>query len=481
MDFQITAAGVAAAIAAGENGPKISLTSFKLGTGAGYTPLPQDTALHGATVYSGPINNYYAGNDPDTVIYELDVPASEGPYQWGEAGIYMPDGTLFALAVRPTTRAKDAGILTRIQATMVFAGATSVITFPVMEIAQAKLIELATVNQLNVPSVMDANCYMTKTFDDSTRLPIVALRRDNDFWGFPSHTAARVLGTVEAGSTVTRVNSSAIGNLTKVDAAPPGGKFLIQMLTGALRGTVRQVAASGNNYVESDAWGSIPAVGTQFVVLQSNNSILQSVFGKLDAGGLAPYALITYVDAMRASLNNAFIQNNTTGPAVPIQVRYDHGDGQMRLIVNGNAAFSNNWPHNITGQAAYAVNAGAANTANSVAGITKPASSQLSGNQVHFGWVSNRMIAQVDSSYFGGTWPIDIQGYGHVFADGSYILGSGASGDAIRPNLAAFRNWVFANMDVAAVNNFWNASAATGRPYPAGGVGTAGTGCGGPI
>lgn len=475
MDFQLTSAGIAAAIAAGENGPKISLTSFKLGTGAGYTPQVTDTALHGAVVYSGPINNYYAGSDPDTVVYELDVPASEGPYQWGECGIYMPDGTLFALAARPSTRAKDPGILTRIQATMVFTGATAIIQFPVLEIAQAKLIELASVNQLNIPTVMDSNCYMTKTFDDSTRLPIVALRRDNDYWGFPSHTLNKVLGTVEAGTSVSRIVSSAIGNLTNIEASPPGGKFLVQFITGALRGSVRVVTASGNGYLDSSAWGSIPAVGSQFVVVQSNNSMLQQIATKLGPGDLAGYATTASVNAGFAALPSQYVQ--LFGSSLPIYVRYENSNGFLYLMVNGNSSFLNNWPINITGQANYAINAGNANYANSagsVNGITRPASSQLSGNQVHFGWSGGRLISQVDGSYFGDTWPINIDGYGKVYTDGTYIQGNGTGGDAVRLNHGAIRDWIFANLSVTNINNFWAASAAYGYPYWVAGTGSTG-------
>lgn len=104
--FRITQAGIDASTAANTAGLSITIISFKLGTGFGYPPQLGDTALHGDMVYSGTFaaSNQMAGGLRDLIF---KVPVNAGPFLFGEIGLYLTDGTLFALSTYGTLQEKS--------------------------------------------------------------------------------------------------------------------------------------------------------------------------------------------------------------------------------------------------------------------------------------------------------------------------------------------------------------------------------------
>lgn len=108
MHFVLTTAGEAAIAANPGVPPKLYL--FRLGDAYGYTPDPSDTALHGMQVHSG------SPSDPvvqsSTLIkYTLAMDKDLGDFAFGEVGLYLPGGVLFALGAStiPIEKLKDQG------------------------------------------------------------------------------------------------------------------------------------------------------------------------------------------------------------------------------------------------------------------------------------------------------------------------------------------------------------------------------------
>lgn len=95
--FQITQAGINASVAAESMGLRITIASFKLATGFGYTPTLAAVSLVGAIVYTGTpaASNIIALSTKDIIA---QVPALAGPFLFGEIGLFLTDGTLFAVA-----------------------------------------------------------------------------------------------------------------------------------------------------------------------------------------------------------------------------------------------------------------------------------------------------------------------------------------------------------------------------------------------
>lgn len=100
--FVITTAGLAAASSAGA----VVITKFQLGSGYGYTPASSDTALHGTIVLPNAVPSADNRVSDDTRDIVCVLPAVAGPFQYGEIGLYLADGTLFALAAYSALQTK---------------------------------------------------------------------------------------------------------------------------------------------------------------------------------------------------------------------------------------------------------------------------------------------------------------------------------------------------------------------------------------
>ena len=105
MEFVITNAGIAAARAAQTNGFKIAIKTFRVGSAFDYTPVAGDSRLRGTELYSQNINNQIP-QDSDTVRFVLIMDRNVGNFSYGEMGLYLEDGTLFALGAYSTLQTK---------------------------------------------------------------------------------------------------------------------------------------------------------------------------------------------------------------------------------------------------------------------------------------------------------------------------------------------------------------------------------------
>lgn len=94
MQVQITNLGVAALTAGG--GAPVQLTNCVFGSDYGYIPALTDTNIHGTNLFqvvpSGPV-----AVNGNTVQYSAYLDFSVGDFSWGEFGLFMQNGDLFAL------------------------------------------------------------------------------------------------------------------------------------------------------------------------------------------------------------------------------------------------------------------------------------------------------------------------------------------------------------------------------------------------
>ncbi len=115
----VTDVGLAAASVASPTGPWINLVKFKVGSGFGYTASRYDTGLNGVTLYDAPIT-HYRNVPPKTLNVMCVIPAAEGPFEFGELGIYLPDDVLFAKLVFPTLQLKTSSLVTNVASSYTF-------------------------------------------------------------------------------------------------------------------------------------------------------------------------------------------------------------------------------------------------------------------------------------------------------------------------------------------------------------------------
>ena len=123
----ITSAGLAALVNAENNGTlPVKITKFGLGTG-NYTPSADHTALQSKfkeiTALSG-------GDVGDNTIHVTMSDTSSDAYTVNEVGVYLEDGTLFAVSSQPTGAIlqKAAGSQGLLSVDLVISGGTSGIT-----------------------------------------------------------------------------------------------------------------------------------------------------------------------------------------------------------------------------------------------------------------------------------------------------------------------------------------------------------------
>jgi hypothetical protein len=117
--FLITNAGLAVASVATPTGPWINITSFQVGSAYGYTPQVTDTGLNGNLLYQGAPTAYQSvGNNTIDII--CDIPPDAGPFEFGEVGIFLEDGTMFAKAVFDSPQTKFSALGTNVVSSYTF-------------------------------------------------------------------------------------------------------------------------------------------------------------------------------------------------------------------------------------------------------------------------------------------------------------------------------------------------------------------------
>ena len=123
----VTSAGLAALLNAEQNGTlPVKIAKFGLGTG-NYTPTADKTALQSKfkeiTALSG-------GAVGDNVIHVTMTDASADAYTANEVGVYLEDGTLFALSSQPvgSILQKAAGSQALLSLDLVLQGGTGGVT-----------------------------------------------------------------------------------------------------------------------------------------------------------------------------------------------------------------------------------------------------------------------------------------------------------------------------------------------------------------
>lgn len=107
MYFILTAAGIAYLK---QNPVAPALSSYKLGHSYGYPPDPTSTDIMGPVVYTG-IPSAPSVRSSNLLCYSIVLERTVGPFSFGEVGLYLPDGTLFAVGVNtdPLFKNTDSG------------------------------------------------------------------------------------------------------------------------------------------------------------------------------------------------------------------------------------------------------------------------------------------------------------------------------------------------------------------------------------
>ena len=262
MIFTITTAGMAAAVAAQSSGPAIQITNISVGSAVGYTPNVGDTALHGTVLYSAAPSNYTV-LDANDVQWTLNMDFTVGNFSFGEVGLFLGNGTLFALASLTTLQQKLAtssvqvGNNISLIAQITLSNLAAVVSFPLTTVSLAKFLELTSIDLLNPPVFSNSNAYICHSNDDGGN-PIFALRSADYSWGFPTHSSTWVSGTVTGNGT-----GYSTASVNFVGGGGTGAAATPTITSGAVTGVALTAGGWGQNYTSAPQINITGNVGSQ--------------------------------------------------------------------------------------------------------------------------------------------------------------------------------------------------------------------------
>lgn len=277
MPVTITNAGWNVINNHGTGGPYVNLTRFKVlelspANYASYTPSVTDTesylttTLGGVIHYTGQITNYYPVSDTE-IRYTCPMGVSIGTFDYNVLLIEQEDPnnpgsfSLFGIYKMPATTTKTAtsgpiiGDSQNLNVRFVEATMVAAVNINVLNITDAKFVQLGDVDLLPIPSLAATNTYhCTEEGDLLSGGSVLAIVDGTtaSTWNFVN---AKVLGQFEvASATATSLvytNSVYAENFAQDPVASNAtSKFFIQFMTGAHQGVVRRLESVNQSLME---------------------------------------------------------------------------------------------------------------------------------------------------------------------------------------------------------------------------------------
>lgn len=262
MHFELTLAG-RAAIDANPGVPPI-LSLFRLGDGFGYLPSENDTALHGVQVHSGAPSSPIIQSS-SLIKYTLSLDKDVGDFTFGEVGLFLPGGVLFALGASsyPIPKLRDLGVQQ---------GNNLVIDCYITTVGTNYAIFAELGNSawnLNVAAVNSVDSLPSAFRANPNVYAVPAPDGNGSVIAFSNNAAWSLTGYEEIADT--QVVASATGNTVTVGQPSIGpvfqGELLMQVMDGPSIGSIRII--TGYSSV-----GQVFTVGTPFLTnLNPNDTI----------------------------------------------------------------------------------------------------------------------------------------------------------------------------------------------------------------
>lgn len=221
MQDYLTVAGLAVVNA----GQYQRITSFKLGSSFNYTPDSGDSDIRGTLIYTGSVTDVTVIS-ANLVKISIVLPATSGPFTYGEVGIFLDDSSLFSLSAWGQSITKQVqttdpdGVASKIDIYVDVTGGTAAINTGTTE----SRLDAVTSHVLLPNPAEASNFYIFP--DPADALNTIIAYSTGLLWSFDSFTKAT--------------------SLTMNVAATTGGFTVSSTTTGLVVGTLVQIA-NGNN------------------------------------------------------------------------------------------------------------------------------------------------------------------------------------------------------------------------------------------
>lgn len=233
--FSLTSAGILAASNATPTGPAIKIVAFKLGDNADQPPSQSDTDLVGNTVYSG-VPASFSFYDEQTIQINMEVPATAGPFMFGELGLYLENDVLFArfsygqLQIKTASPTGAIANALRINALMRIAQGGS--SFHILPGTAQSVIEMSNFSLVNTPTSYPENPVILVHEPNDFQESALVYRAEATLWNLANYSRIGT-ATITAADDVFHLTADYFGTLY----LPPNnlGRFVIQAAGGFLR------------------------------------------------------------------------------------------------------------------------------------------------------------------------------------------------------------------------------------------------------
>lgn len=246
--FLITALGQAAITNAAANNTTVVIQNYKLGSNFGYTPLASQVGLGGAVLYTGALEGAIV-IDPNNIKYIINLDTSIGHFAFGEVGLFLGNGDMFAIEVFPNPVVKDKagdqigsslGNTIGLEAHLSMYGIYNAISYIPTDSYSLK--EVKTYPSMDfVPSPVSIADYnlvavTTNRFNDSA---LSLVKGDLNLWSPSSYTKVGS-GLVASLAAPLVLNTNLLAALYSSSLV---GKYVIQFTAGPLAGIMREVSS----------------------------------------------------------------------------------------------------------------------------------------------------------------------------------------------------------------------------------------------
>jgi len=238
--FLITDAGLAAATIAAPGGPYVHIHEYRIGSTFNYTPTRDQTGLMGTTLYTGTPQSYtIIDTDISQALCVMDE--TVGTFEWGEMGLYLQDGTLFAICVWDKLQEKvkavgnQAGNIWKIHALLKLAQAPAIVQITtvnsqgILEVPVWPLLAkpFDQPNGANVAIIHD---------DDASGSPVLVIRDNDNEWAPVAYTKIFEGSTTYPGAvaTTTTLQHPLLTNYS-FEVPNTTSKYLVRFPDGQLR------------------------------------------------------------------------------------------------------------------------------------------------------------------------------------------------------------------------------------------------------
>ena len=284
----VTNAGLAVAASASPTGPYIDIVQFQLGADYSTPALATQTGLIGTSVYTGTPSSF-SFYDSTTVQVNCEIPASAGPFTYGEFALFMPSSVMFARFSYGVQQFKVAssgsGYSNTIMLKALIRLTQGPSVFQFNTSAAQTILEVSGLSVVNTPSSNPDNPVIIAHETNDYQQSVLLYKNSSTLWNIADYSQ---IGTaaVTAAPDTSHITASFFATMY-MNPSTDLGKYIIQTAGGYLRSLT---SISSSTVALAETYVTSGLVGQNVAVYQLN----ATMYADLAASMVAAIGSIGY-------------------------------------------------------------------------------------------------------------------------------------------------------------------------------------------